>query len=129
MLNTALMCLALNIYHEARSEDIASQIAVAEVTLNRVASQDYPNTVCGVVKQKGQFSWYWDEKSDTPYEKKAFNGSIDIAKRMLSERDYYNVVGKEATHYHASYVKPYWAKKFKRIKTVGKHIFYKKEKK
>ena len=129
MLNTALMCLALNIYHEARSEDIASQIAVAEVTLNRVESTYYPDTVCGVVKQKNQFSWYWDNKSDKPYEKDAFKVSLDITERMLLERDYYTVVGKDATHYHASYVNPYWAKKFKRIKKVGTHIFYKDEKK
>ena len=129
MLNTALMCLALNIYHEARSEDIASQIAVAEVTMNRVESKYYPNTVCGVVKQKDQFSWYWDSKSDKPYEKKAFEISLDIAERMLSERDYYIVVGKDATHYHASYVSPYWSKKLERLKKVGTHIFYKADKK
>tara|TARA_B100000902_G_scaffold236234_1_gene223820 strand:- start:3335 stop:3727 length:393 start_codon:yes stop_codon:yes gene_type:complete len=130
MLDTALLCLALNLYHEARSEDTASQIAVAEVTLNRVDSNRYPNTVCGVVKQYKQFSWYWDERSDKPYEKDAFKKSLRIAERMLKERDYYSVVGTEATHYHASYIKtPYWAKKFKRLKKVGSHIFYKAKKK
>jgi len=124
LINTALLCLSLNLYHEARSEDTASQIAVAEVTLNRVASPHYPNSVCGVVKQYKQFSWYWDEKSDKPYEKEAFKKSISIAERMLAERDHYSVVGKKATHYHASYVKPYWSKKLKKLKTVGKHIFY-----
>ena len=54
MLKTALMCLALNIYFEARNESIAGQIAVAEVTLNRVASKNYPNNVCGVIYQKGK---------------------------------------------------------------------------
>lgn len=129
MLDTALLCLALNLYHEARSEDTASQIAVAEVTLNRVDSNLYPDTVCGVVKQYKQFSWYWDEKSDKPYEKEAFKKSLRIAERMLKERDYYSVVGKEATHYHASYVSPYWQNSFDRIKKVGSHIFYKAKKK
>jgi len=61
MLETALMCLALNIYFEARSEPIQGQIAIAEVTLNRVASPNFPNDVCSVVLQDTsagcQFSW------------------------------------------------------------------------
>ena len=43
-------CLALNIYHEARSESLAGQFAVADVVMNRVAHKRYPNTICGVVK-------------------------------------------------------------------------------
>ena len=124
-----LYCLAKNIYFESRNQPTLGQIAVGQVTMNRVNSPKFPNTVCGVVKQKDQFSWYWDSKSDKPYEKKAFEISLDIAERMLSERDYYIVVGKDATHYHASYVSPYWAKKFTRLKKVGTHIFYKADKK
>ena len=60
--------MALNIFFEARSEPIQGQIAVAEVTLNRVASDDYPNTICEVVLQENsqgcQFSWWCDSKSD-----------------------------------------------------------------
>ena len=44
--SAGLFCLALNVYFEARSEDLASQYAVAEVTLNRVASPDFPDDVC-----------------------------------------------------------------------------------
>ena len=73
MIAAALVCLALNIYFEARNQPTSGQIAVAEVTLNRVASRNYPNTVCGVVKQSNKngcaFSWYCDGKSDKPYEK------------------------------------------------------------
>ena len=73
MIETALLCLALNVYFEARSEPIAGKIAVAEVTLNRVASQDYPNTICEVVLQENQngcsFSWWCDKKSDVPAER------------------------------------------------------------
>ena len=123
---STLICLATNIYFEARSEpSTASLIAVAEVTLNRVESPYYPDTVCEVVWQDKQFSWTHDGKSDKPYEKEAYNRALLIAKIMLDDRDYRpSVVGKKATHYHATYVRPYWAKGEKPIKRIGKHIFY-----
>ena len=51
MMAEALMCLALNVYFEARSENMASQMAVSLVVMNRVEDHRFPNTVCGVVKQ------------------------------------------------------------------------------
>jgi spore germination cell wall hydrolase CwlJ-like protein len=63
-------CLATNIYFEARGEPIKGQIAVAMVTLNRVADESFPDTICDVVYQgsttkgKCQFGWYCDGKSD-----------------------------------------------------------------
>jgi spore germination cell wall hydrolase CwlJ-like protein len=59
-----LFCMIQNVYHESRGEDALGQAAVAHVTLNRVCSSAYPDTVCGVVWQKGQFSWTEDGKSD-----------------------------------------------------------------
>ena len=128
MIEAALMCLALNIYFEARSEPIQGQIAIAEVTLNRVASPHYPNDVCGVVLQENkdgcQFSWWCDGKSDKPKENNSLRTSKALAELMLQEGDYITVVGKDATHYHTESIKPYWAKEFRKIKQVGKHIFY-----
>mgnify|MGYP003316608280 CR=1 FL=1 len=80
MMAEALMCLALNVYFEARSENMASQIAVSLVVMNRVEDHRFPNTVCEVVKQgltykwkpslpiknRCQFSWYCDGKPDKP---------------------------------------------------------------
>tara|TARA_R110000787_G_scaffold197753_2_gene308992 strand:- start:192 stop:635 length:444 start_codon:yes stop_codon:yes gene_type:complete len=133
MLETALMCLALNIYFEARSEPIQGQIAIAEVTLNRVASPNFPNDVCSVVLQNNnsgcQFSWWCDGKSDYPREHNSLRTSKAIAKMMLEEGEYISVVGDEATHYHNNDVHPYWADKLQRIKRVGKHIFYKEKSK
>jgi|TARA_R110002012_G_scaffold10333_1_gene47611 N-acetylmuramoyl-L-alanine amidase len=128
MIETALMCLALNIYFEARSEPVQGQIAVAEVTLNRVASEHYPNTICGVVLQDNsancQFSWWCDGLSDFPREENSLRTSKALAELMIKEGDYITVVGKDATHYHTDQINPYWAKEFKQIKQVGKHIFY-----
>ena len=131
MLNTALMCLALNIYFEARSEPVQGQIAVAEVTLNRVASPNYPDDICEVVLQDNsegcQFSWWCDGKSDYPREENSLRTSKALAQLMLEEGDYISVIGSEATHYHNDTVHPYWADddELKRIRRIGKHIFYK----
>ena len=130
MMETALMCMALNIFFEARSEPIQGQIAVAEVTLNRVASDDYPNTICEVVLQENsqgcQFSWWCDGKSDSPKEHNSFQTSKSLAKLMIHEGQYISVVGDEVTHYHSTSVEPYWADKMVKIEQVGKHIFYAK---
>ena len=132
MIETALMCLALNIYFEARSEPVQGQIAIAEVTLNRVASPDYPNNVCDVVLQENkdgcQFSWWCDGKSDQPSEHNSLRTSKALAKLMLEEGDYITVVGKKVIHYHTEQIKPYWIKDLEKIAQIGKHIFYAKKK-
>ena len=131
MLETALMCLALNIYFEARSEPIQGQIAIAEVTLNRVASPNYPDNVCEVVLQNNkdgcQFSWWCDGKSDQPNEHTSLRTSKALAQLMLEEGEYISVIGEEATHYHNDEVYPYWADHLHRVRRIGKHIFYKKK--
>jgi N-acetylmuramoyl-L-alanine amidase len=131
MIETALMCLALNIYFEARSEPIEGQIAIAEVTLNRVTSTNYPNDVCSVVLQENkdgcQFSWWCDGKSDQPREHNSLRTSKALAELMLNEGRYITVIGNEATHYHSNEVHPYWANDLHKIRRIGKHIFYKKK--
>ena len=130
MMETALMCMALNIFFEARSEPIQGQIAVAEVTLNRVASDDYPNTICEVVLQQNsqgcQFSWWCDGKSDSPKEHNSFQTSKSLARLMIDDGQYISVVGKNATHYHTDDIKPYWSDDMVKVEQVGKHIFYTK---
>ena len=130
MMETALMCMALNIFFEARSEPVQGQIAVAEVTLNRVASDDYPNTICEVVLQENsqgcQFSWWCDGKSDLPKEHNSFQTSKSLAKLMIDDGQYISVVGKNATHYHTDDIKPYWSYDMVKVEQVGKHIFYAK---
>ena len=125
--SAGLFCLALNVYFEARSEDLAAQYAVAEVTLNRVASPDFPDDVCEVVWQRKQFSWTHDGKSDKPKDKKAWRRAVSVAAYAL-EDDGHVVVGYDALYYHADYVKPYWAKAYERVAKVGRHIFYRMKK-
>jgi spore germination cell wall hydrolase CwlJ-like protein len=123
-IGAAVMCLALNIYFEARSEEPMGQLAVAEVTLNRVASSRYPNNVCDVVWQRKQFSWTHDGKSDKPKDAKAWDMAVRAAKLAMKHRDVV-IVGDEVTHYHAEYVTPYWTTAYERVAKVGTHIFYK----
>ena len=129
-------CLALNIYHEARNQPTAGKLAVAQVTLNRVKHDRFPNTICGVVyqgyylnnnpiKHKCQFSWWCDGKSDKPKELQSWNYALMLARHM-HEGIFDNIdVVKDATHYHAVYVKPYWTKEKKKVKVIADHIFYK----
>ena len=128
LFKSALVCLALNIYHEARDQSTAGQLAVAQVTVNRVDSKHYPDTVCDVVYQKGKsicaFSWTCDGASDTPHEDKAWGKSMMLAGMMLDDNNTIDVVN-GATHYHTTEVNPYWADGLRVVKQVGDHIFYK----
>lgn len=126
----ALHCLTMNIYHESRSESRAGQIAVASVTLNRVKSKKFPETVCGVVKQGGQkrrnrcqFSWWCDGKDDKPTNNKAWNRAMEIGR--LSLLGIIDDPTGGALYYHADYVQPNWSRVFERSARIGKHLFYK----
>ena len=132
-------CLALNIYHEARNQPTVGKLAVAQVTMNRVKDVRFPNTICGVVyqgfyfnnvpiKNKCQFSWWCDGKSDKPKDLQSWSYSLMLAKRM-HEGFFDNIdVVEDATHYHATYVTPYWVNRKRKIRTIADHVFYKWEK-
>ena len=129
MISAALMCLALNVYHEARSEPIIGQYAVAHVVLNRVQSSRWPSDICSVVKQgysKGkhrcQFSWYCDGKSDLWHEEVPWARALVVADNVMSGK--VPDVTNGATHYHAQYVKPYWSAWLTTTVTYGSHKFY-----
>ena len=130
MITAAQYCLALNVYHEARSESMAGQYAVAQVVINRVHSDSFPDTICGVVKQgyhKGrhrcQFSWHCDGKSDKPRNSVSWATSVVVANNVMRNR--VPDITNGATHYHANYVNPYWAKHLDKTVTIGTHLFYK----
>ena len=119
-------CLAEAIYYESRSESPLAQLAVGTVILNRVRSKRYPNTICGVVHQTCQFSYYCDGKPERMTDKRARIMSYSMA-RLLS--DGLSVRGvRDATHYHASYVTPTWASKLTFAGRYGSHLFYNEEK-
>jgi N-acetylmuramoyl-L-alanine amidase len=126
-----ILCLARNVYFESRGEPIAGQRAVAEVTMNRLASGRYPRTVCGVVYQKnwdplrgryvGAFSWTEFDTLSPPI------GTQWLQAWEVAEAVYY---GREprvldgAMFFHAVYIRPDWAKTKKPLARIGGHIFY-----
>lgn len=144
-----LKCMADNIYFEARTQIGKGQRAVAHVTLNRVRNKRFPNTVCGVVKQgryyksgrpvknRCQFSWFCDGKSDKIYLVKtrgkhkgqtnptifsAYTYAVSEAISAMSGLSVDPTFG--ATHYYAhKIVTPHWAKKFKKLVIIQGHTF------
>jgi len=121
-------CLAQAIYYEARSEPRVGQLAVADVVLNRVESGLYPNSICGVVFQGAhrttgcQFSFTCDGSMDARLNQRKWRASEDLAGAVLA--GVRAPVSRNATHYHASYVAPRWAKKLTPTATIGTHKFY-----
>ena len=124
-----LYCLANNIYFESRNQPKLGQIAVGQVTMNRVNSPKFPNTVCGVVKQGGekrnrcQFSWYCDGKSDEHEGGAAWDESVYLALLLYSEEFTIDVT-EGALWYHATYVSPNWAEHYEKTVRINEHIFY-----
>lgn len=116
--------MAMNIYHEARSEPILGQEAVAWVTLNRMTHKNWRSTVCGVVWQSKQFSWTHDGKSDSTGEKKAYRIAEKIARDIMLNYYVYDDPTHNANHYHANYVKPLWARKMTKTIVIDNHLFY-----
>lgn len=120
VMTSAAMCLALNIYHEARGEPIYGQYAVAQVVLNRVQDDRWPDNVCDVIFQHKQFSWTLQHY--TLDEEKALDLAIKVAQNVLSGHNESTVVC--ADHYHADYVRPSWARNMRIEAVIGHHIFY-----
>ena len=121
-----LYCLALNIYFEARGETVRGQFAVADVTLNRVEADKFPDTICGVVYQRRQFSWthqIHNPRNPRIREREAWHDAqlyaMEIAvwgiKRGVTDG---------ATFFHANYVRPRWRHSFVKTMQIGVHLFY-----
>jgi N-acetylmuramoyl-L-alanine amidase len=115
-------CLAVAVYFEAKGESLQGQLAVAEVVLNRARSGRFPSTVCGVVKQRAQFSFVRGGAfPPVPRASAAWRKAVavaHIAREQLAEG-----AAPRALFFHARYVSPGWGK-LTRVATVGNHIFY-----
>lgn len=130
-----IQCMAKNIYFEARSEPREGQIAVAFVTLNRVHSSEFPNTICGVVEQRTarvcQFSWLCEEKPSYIYRNNLltikqdplYNEIRDLAAYVYANYETLRDPTHGALFYHADYVNPRW-NRLEKVNQIGRHIFY-----
>ena len=126
-----LDCLARNIYFESASEPFEGKVAVAQVTMNRVESGRFADSVCGVVHQKSiiyskvicQFSWYCESPATLKVRAPdLYRESYEVAKKVLLEGFRLPSLN-NAIYYHADYINPGWRKE--KIAKIGRHIFYK----
>lgn len=120
-LDEEMRCLATAVYYESKGEPLDGQLAVAQVILNRVESGRFASSVCGVVYQRGQFSFTWDKHPDRPANNDMWRTAQAIA--VIAATDNWREIAPNATHFHATRVAPGWAN-LRRIATVGNHIFY-----
>jgi len=127
-----ISCLAENVYFEAAHEPKDGKIAVAFVTLNRLRSGNYADSICGVVTQKTngvcQFSWYCDptvtKQRLTIKNTSLYNEILEMLTYLYLNLHRIDDVTNGATFYHADYVNPGW--QLKKEKQIGRHIFYKR---
>lgn len=127
-LDDAITCLARSIYWEAKGEGAAGMEAVANVVMNRLGHEGFPNTVCEVVMQgqeqgSCQFSWWCDGHSDNVEEEKSYTIAKEIARKALNRQLTDRTDG--ATYFHQRQVTPDWSSKFINTVDVGEHMFYK----
>jgi len=117
-----LECLATGIYFESKSEPLAGQLAVGRVIANRAASGGrFPNTYCGVLFQRGQFSFvHGHSLPSVAHSNRQWQTAVAIAK-IVDQRLEDSSVG-NALFFHARYVSPGWG--LKRVASIGNHIFY-----
>lgn len=122
-LDPQLACLVRNIYHESRGEPLLGQVAVGIVTLQRVYSKNYPDTVCKVVYSPKAFSW--TAKPHPKEDPEVFYGiCLSAARQAILAKA---LIPDEFTadHYHNLTVHPYWADSKTMIAQIGNHKFYK----
>lgn len=127
-LNDAITCLSRTIYWEARGEDVASMEAIANVVMNRLGHEGFPNTVCEVVKQgreQGtcQFSWWCDGRSDEAEDEKPYAIAKEIARKALN-RQLADRTG-DALYFHQRKATPSWSTEYIKTVEVGEFVFYK----
>ena len=116
-----LNCLAIGVYYESKGEPLEGQLAVAEVILNRAASGRFPRSVCGVLKQRGQFSFVRRGRLPQPPEgARAWKTALAVAR--VARGDMWDSQVSDALFFHARYVSPGWRRA--RVGSVGNHIFY-----
>ena len=118
--DSELHCLAVGVYYESKGEPLAGQLAVAEVILNRASSGRFAHSVCGVLKQRGQFSFVHGGVLPTPPNNAQWRRAMAVA--QVAQKDLWDSPAENALYFHARYVSPRW--KRSRVGVIGNHVFY-----
>jgi spore germination cell wall hydrolase CwlJ-like protein len=127
-LNDAITCLSRTIYWEAKGEAGVGMESIANVVMNRLGHEGFPDTICEVVMQgreqgSCQFSWWCDGRSDDAEEEKAYAIAKEIARKALNRQLADRTGG--AMYFHHRQQSPDWSHEYIRTVTVGEHVFYK----
>jgi spore germination cell wall hydrolase CwlJ-like protein len=127
-----ISCLAQNIFFESGAEPKTGQVAVGMVTMNRVNSGKFPDSVCGVVKQKVkglcQFSWVCNpsKKINAFKNTNTYKQAHELATHIYLQHEQIPDITKGAMYFHTVYVHPNWTN-LKKTTRIGQHIFYKQK--
>jgi N-acetylmuramoyl-L-alanine amidase len=114
-------CLATAVYFESKGEPLDGQLAVAHVIMNRATSGRFASTLCGVVRQPGQFSFVRGGAMPAVARDSA-NWRTAVAIAKIAQRDLWNASNDNALYFHARRVAPGW--RMARVGTIGNHVFY-----
>lgn len=119
-------CLTRNIYYEAGVEDHRGKFAIAQVTINRLKTGYWGNTICKVVYAKKQFSWTLAKKLPKP-NSQLWAESEAIARSVLAGHRVRGLT--RSLYYHAIYIRdPKWADPDHEVGQIGNHVFYNRAK-
>jgi spore germination cell wall hydrolase CwlJ-like protein len=114
-------CLATSVYFESKGEPLNGQLAVAQTIINRSKSGRFPESVCDVVRQPGQFSFLRrGEMPEASTESSAWHRAVAVAK--IARDGLWKEVAPAALYFHARRVSPGWGKV--RVASIGNHIFF-----
>lgn len=127
-LDDAITCLSRTIYWEAKGIGAADMEGVANVVMNRLGHEGFPDTVCAVVKQgvetrTCQFSWWCDGRPDQVEEEAPYATAKEIARKALNQQLRDRTRG--ALYFHDRTVKPEWARVYVKTAETRKFLFYK----
>jgi len=122
LLIAAAACLSLALYHEARGEPLLGQLMVARVIVNRMESRRWPSSMCNVITQDRQFSFYRKDKTPKPRDEIAWAKAQKLAVEIINDPDI--LPFSTSDHYHNVNVRPVWRRKLYRVVRIGQHIFY-----
>ena len=116
-----LECLAAGIYFESKSEPLAGQLAVGDVIANRAESGRFADTYCGVLFQRGQFSFVHGHSwPNIRKESRQWKTAVAIAR--IVDQDLKDSAAEGALYFHARRVHPAWHRQ--QVASIGNHVFF-----
>ena len=118
----AAACLSLALYHESRGEPLNGQLMVARVIINRMQSPRWPSSMCNVITQDRQFSFYRKDKTPKPRDEIAWAKAQKLAVEIINDPDI--LPFSTADHYHNLNVRPVWRNGLHMVARIGRHVFW-----